>query len=191
MYKAHKCCGALAWAQRARSPALITPFLRPHTALWCLQCKVYNTLLWCLCLDYYSVHQGVQYTYYGVHCIRPLLTLVPTDRLHLDYPPQCARQWAWLQNCAHPILVLSSPLLCTNCLPMLSTSTMWDCCGQRWANNVFRTEYDYKQYSDSHFGPNTNTNILSFRKGLNTNTNDIWLRRFCQIIIKMLPELDC
>ena len=123
--------------------------------------------------------------------IRPQATLVPTDRLHLDYPPQCARQWAWLQNCAHPILVLSSPLLCTNCLPMLSTSTMWDCCGQRLANNVFRTEYEYKQYSDSHFGPNTNTNILSFRKGLYTNTNDIWLRRFCQIIIKMLPELDC
>ena len=31
---------------------------------------------------------------------------------------------------------------------------------QRWANSVFRTEYEYEYYSVSEFWPNTNTNTI-------------------------------
>ena len=34
--------------------------------------------------------------------------------------------------------------------------------GQRWANTVFWTEYEYKYYSESEFWPNTNTNNIRF-----------------------------
>ena len=34
--------------------------------------------------------------------------------------------------------------------------------GQRWANTVFWTEYEYEWYSESEFWPNTNTNNIRF-----------------------------
>ena len=31
---------------------------------------------------------------------------------------------------------------------------------QRWANTVFWTEYEYEEYSEQEFWPNTNTNNI-------------------------------
>ena len=33
---------------------------------------------------------------------------------------------------------------------------------QRWVNTVFWTEYEYEQYSESEFWPNTKTNNIRF-----------------------------
>ena len=86
--------------------------------------------------------------------------------------------------------------------------------GQRWANSVLMTEYEYEYYSTFQKWPNTNTNIIRFEKGdriririlfgfkktteyeyeyysvwkngPNTNTNIIRLEKITQIRIQIL-----
>ena len=58
--------------------------------------------------------------------------------------------------------------------------------GQRWANTIFWTEYEYKYYSESEFWPNTNTNNIRFSEWANTNTNNIRAQIFGRIRIRII-----
>ena len=75
------------------------------------------------------------------------LTLPGKPWLHFFHP-----LWPW----GLPLVQLLRSLLLLRHLALVL--------GQRWANSVLRTEYEYEYYSVAQKWPNTNTNIIRFPK---------------------------
>ena len=65
--------------------------------------------------------------------------------------------WGMVWGYLGDVLGVSGASKCNSCNP---SDVLGVICVQRWANSVFRTEYEYEYYSVSEIWPNTNTNTI-------------------------------